>query len=577
MSVFHIGMALRGSVPWYRVDQSGQGGDTPPPGLELAPTKFDGRPRDIQVLPGMVDMHPNAVESEERLSPSSGDRDSPVDSCRSTPDAASAFDVEPSVFSEPDRLPRDEVGPPPTGPRDRQQWVQRVQDRAVERLGAAQKVQGCKALGWVMRALKVGLASFDLASAFLLTFVTLGLTYPALVVAGKNLEHAAWGSDGATVAAAAPAQALDDPAGPRAGGGEPGPSGAVFSDPAQRLVQALETARRRMTQAVEQADVEVSARKGFMRRALMAGAGLVTVGTSLALTVLTGGAPLAAVGLVVAVMVFRNLVANVACARENLRRAKAGEPLLPMGNNALNNAMYQHLISQPDVSEAKARLRAARAGAFATVLIGVTQLSLAVMPLAGLSAAPKAIVAVKHAIKSLRIFASGTRGLVNAHDFSQSRAQRKERDARHIHAIRTAAGAWKNFLSDLQPAPGLSGRQPRANLDQKHGLPHDSPARGRLPAFKEEALDDIARTLAIWSMSGLPAGVLEGTLRLMDGQSGLSHLKDALALAQKAVDDQYHKGAAAIYVDGALTASLTLSATSWLFSAGKFAEDLASA
>ena len=204
---------------------------------------------------------------------------------------------------------------------------------------------------------KVPVAAFDLVLACVATVASFGYLAPVAVMAAGKLKQA--------LKPQAPAPA---PATPVAV--SPGPAAA---SPVGTAVAALAEARAKLDQVKQQTRLDF-ARAAFVSRAIGVGVALASVGIAVAVTVASGG--MAAPALVMSALLLRQAVANAHCAWRNKQRVAAGCAPLPMGANALGNAMYEHFMAKPDARPEQARHAATKISSTISLLLASSVISL---------------------------------------------------------------------------------------------------------------------------------------------------------------------------------------------------------
>lgn len=430
-------------------------------------------------------------------------------------------------------------------------------------------VRHCGFLRQAMSRLpSVLLAAFDLACALVVTLATCLYANQVLAMACRNFSQAVRGP-GARAASPAPAlTAAPDPADPSAQEFRAA-AGATAADTrrtqrVERLVETLQAARSHMKRAGDEAKTVSAAQASFVRRALIVGTGAIGLGVAVAVTVLSGGATLAIPGLVLATVLMRNFVANARCAWENRQRALAGQPLLPMGSNALNNALYTHYVEEREFTEGQARLEASRVGGSVSVMIGLAQIGSMFSTLLVGSAVVHATKWIADSLKGGRLGATIVRANLNAYELSRVRAARDEQQVRRQEATDRSQVAWRQFLHEIH-AENVELRDPADRPD---------------PLTVEQRLDSLSRMLAAWSVNGpklddLPEfmgreGWLSGAQELPDG--GVLPGDDALSQAARIQKELHRRQQAGAYTDSALMTTIGWSVGNWAQSFKLFVE-----
>lgn len=431
-------------------------------------------------------------------------------------------------------------------------------------------VRRCSFLRQAMTRLpSVLLAAFDLACALVVTLATCLYANQVLAVACRNFKQAVLGpvSRGAGAASggangpASAQPAATDPAEPaaqdfRARPGAPEVAGASFAhqrraQQVERLVERLQAARRNMKRAGDEAHTVSATKASFVRRALILGTGAIGLGIAVAVTVLSGGATLAIPGLVLATVLMRNFVANAQCAWTNRQLALAGQPLLPMGNNALNNALYRHFVDEKQYPDGQARLEASRVGGSVSLLIGLAQFGSMLSSLLVGSAVVQAVKWVADSLKGGRLGATFTRASLNAYELARAKGAREDQQARRQEATDQSREAWRQFLQELH-AESAEDRPLSELADQQ---------------TVDERLDSLSRMLAVWSVSGtkledLPElmsrkGWLNGDPTLSDG--AVLPGDDALSQAARLQKDLLKRQQSGAYIDATLLTTISWS------------------
>lgn len=418
-------------------------------------------------------------------------------------------------------------------------------------------------------------AAFDLACALVVTLATCLYANQVLAMACRNFKQAVQGPVSRGVGAAqgvangvAPAT---DPALPAAQDFRlpSGASGLLSSHQSrtqhvERLVETLQSARSSMKRAGDEAKTVSAAKATFVRRALIVGTGAIGLGVAVAATVLSGGATLAIPGLVLATVLMRNFVANARCAWDNRQRAIAGQPLLPMGSNALNNALYKHYVEERQFTDGQARLEASRVGGSVSVMIGLAQIGSMLSGLLVGSAVVHVTKWVGDSLKGGRLGATIVRANLNAYELSRVRAVRDEQQGRRQEATERSQVAWQQFLEEVHG-------QKLEELD-----PADHPD----PTAAGKKLNSFSRILAVWSVNGaklddLPEfmsreGWLSGAQELPDG--GVLPGHDAVSQAARIQKELYRRQQAGAYTDTALMTTIGWSVGNWAQSFKLFVE-----
>lgn len=304
---------------------------------------------------------------------------------------------------------------------------------------------------------QVPLAAFDLLLACVATVATLGLVGPAAAMAADKLKQAvkAVGTPPAPAPPPPSTSALPLQAVPA----QPSASGGVIDDqPVQKATAALREARESMEAVKRKTGIDF-ARRGFVSRAIGVGVGLVGLGLAIAATVASGG--MAAPALVLTVVLLRQTLANAHCAWRHLQRQSAGLPGLPMGANALANAMYDYQMSRAGMTPEQARLSATRSAAAASLAtVGTVMAFGAVF-----------VLAVPLVEKCVRAFCSmAQRAVLPPADFALSETQklRLERLQREADLRATAAleallrkqDELRDSLGDVAAAATVRDEQP---------------------------------------------------------------------------------------------------------------------
>ncbi len=431
-------------------------------------------------------------------------------------------------------------------------------------------VRRCGFLRQAMTRLpSVLLAAFDLACALVVTLATCLYANQVLAVACRNFKQAvlgpvsrgAGGAHGMPNGQAIGQAAATDPAEPVANDFRPRPdaSGVAGPSPAhqrrtqqvERLVERLQAARRNMKRAGDEAHTVAATKASFVRRALILGTGAIGLGIAVAVTVLSGGATLAIPGLVLATVLVRNFVANAQCAWTNRQRALAGQPLLPMGNNALNNALYRHYVEEKQYPDGLARLEASKVGGSVSLLIGLAQFGSMLSSLLVGSAVVQAVKWVADSLKGGRLGATFTRASLNAYELARARDARDDQQARREEVTDQSRQAWRQFLEELH-AENAEDRPLSELADQR---------------TVDERLDSLSRMLAVWSVSGpklddLPEfmsreGWLNGDPTLGDG--AVLPGDDALSQAARLQKDLLRRQQSGAYIDATLLTTISWS------------------
>ena len=392
------------------------------------------------------------------------------------------------------------------------------------------------------------LATFDLACALVVTLATFLYANKVLAVACRNFKLAVLGPVPPPAAAGAPSEALQAQAF-RSDDSEP-------SDRVIRLAQSLQSARDSMKRAGDEAKVQSAAKASFVRRALIVGTGAIGLGAAIAATVLSGGATLAIPGLVLGTVLMRNFIANARCAWQNRQRALANQPLLPMGNNALNNALYRYYVDQQKYTDGKARLEASKVGSSVSVLIGLAQFGSMMSTLLVGSAAVHAIHWVKEGIKGSRLGATVTRASLNTYELSRVKATRDQQLARRLEATERAQQVWGEFLEEV-------------NQEKLENLP-----LARVPDQDtvDQHLDQLSGLMADWSVNGARLDELpefmsrEGWLNGAAPPQQAGRVKpgdDAVSQAQRIRKDLHQRQQASTLVDAGLLTTISWSLANW--------------
>lgn len=211
----------------------------------------------------------------------------------------------------------------------------------------------------MMQIAQVPVALFDLIAAATATVCTLSYAHRVLTVAADNLHKAvrevmSWKP--LPVAATATAASAPAPA------SEPDVQAQGPQMP--ELMATLKTARTKMDAANRQVGMDL-ARANFVTRAIGVGSAAIGLGVAVTMTVLTHGAVLVIPGLVIATMLLRQAVANARCAWHNRQATARGEAPLPLGSNALGNALFESYRKdkKDDFDPVQAKLQAAKVSA----------------------------------------------------------------------------------------------------------------------------------------------------------------------------------------------------------------------
>lgn len=411
----------------------------------------------------------------------------------------------------------------------------------------------------VSRLPGVLLAAFDLACALVVTLATCLYANQVLALALRNFKQAVRGplaQAGSTATALTAAPGLADPSAQefRSAAGQPA-AGSRGTQRVERLVETLQAARSNMKRAGDEAKTISAAKASFVRRALIGGTGAIGLGVAIAVTVLSGGATLAIPGLVLATVLMRNFVANAQCAWENRKRALAGQPLLPMGTNALNNALHKHYVEERGFTDGQARLEASRVGGSVSVMIGLAQIGSMLSTLLVGSAVVNAAKWVSDSLKGGRLGATIVRANLNAYELSRVRAARDEQQVRRQEATDRSQVAWRQFLDEVH-AQSLESRDPDDRPD---------------PRTADQRLDSLSRMLAAWSVNGaklddLPEfmsreGWLSGAYDLPEG--GVLPGDDAISQAARIQKELHRRQQAGAYTDTALMTTISWSVANW--------------
>lgn len=120
--------------------------------------------------------------------------------------------------------------------------------------------------------------------------------------------------------------------------------------------QALRDAQGRFTGTRREGAIK-AAQRTYLAKSLVLGLGVLTVAAATTTTVITAGG--ASPALVVSVLALRQAMANWKDARKNVKLLEGKKPPLPMGGNALANALYAQ-YTQDGMTEQTARIEAAR-------------------------------------------------------------------------------------------------------------------------------------------------------------------------------------------------------------------------